>query len=46
MGHETYEILCDKLEPIKPADSTLTYEEIVEWKSKTIKPLDYRPLDH
>ena len=42
MGQETYEILCDKLEPTKPADSTLTYEEIVELINNHFDP---KPLE-
>ena len=39
MGQETYEILCDKLEPIKPADSTLTYEDIVQILKEHFNPI-------
>lgn len=39
MGQETYEILCDKLEPVKPADSTQTYEEIVQILKEHFNPI-------
>ena len=42
MGQETYEILCDKLEPIKPADTTLSYEEIVSLINNHFDP---KPLE-